>query len=207
MVRVAAFALDLLFLAGGFPVAMLLARLTTGSAWPWATALLWLSGAAVYGLGLRLSPLKATLAQDLLGLRNRAKAPGQAAPGLEAAMPSPPASPTPAAPTPPPPAIPAVRNLSPPRLSPRPTPFGPALPATPPTPAPAPGASPSPPTTMPESPSAAGVPCPRCGLTNRRDCRFCKACGTPLAPRLCPACSKTAAPDARFCKSCGRPLP
>ena len=88
MVRVAAFALDLLFLAGGFPVAMLLARLTTGSSWPWATALLWLSGAALYGLGLRLSPLKATLAQDLLGLRNRAQAPGQAA---AAPTPSPPA--------------------------------------------------------------------------------------------------------------------
>lgn len=127
MVRVAAFALDLLFLAGGFPVAMLLARLTTGSSWPWATALLWLSGAALYGLGLRLSPLKATLAQDLLGLRNRAQAPGQAA----------------AAPTPPPPASPAIRDLSPPRLSPRPTPFGPALPARPPTPGASTGRFPS----------------------------------------------------------------
>ncbi len=193
MVRVAAFALDLLFLAGGFPVAMLLARLTTGSAWPWATALLWLSGAALYGLGLRLSPLKATLAQDLLGLRKRAKVPGPAAPG-------------PDAPTPPSPASPAVRNLSPPRLSPRPTPFGPDFPARPPTPAPPPGASPLPPSTKPESPSPAGLPCPRCGLGNRKESRFCKACGAPLTPRVCPACSKSATPDARFCKSCGRPL-
>ena len=77
---------------------MLLARLTTGSSWPWATALLWLSGAALYGLGLRLSPLKATLAQDLLGLRNRAQAPGQAAaaprqPGHPGPLPAPPLAP------------------------------------------------------------------------------------------------------------------
>lgn len=67
MVRLgAAVALDLLLLAGGAPLACGLARLVAGALWPWAAVGLWLAGAAVYVLGLRLSPLRATLGQDLL---------------------------------------------------------------------------------------------------------------------------------------------
>jgi len=199
VVRAASVVLDLALLAGGFPLAMLLARMTAGSAWPWATALLWLSGAGLYWSGLRLSPLKATLGQDLLGLQNRARSASRARPEV---------SPPPHRKTAPVPTIasPGNQGLAPPRLSPRPTPLAAASPPRPPSPVPPTNASPSPPTPQHQSPSPAGLSCPRCGLANRRDCRFCKACGTPLAMRLCPACSKTAAADARFCKSCGRPL-
>ena len=55
--------------------------------------------------------------------------------------------------------------------------------------------------------------CPKCGLENRSDARFCKKCGQPLpvppTPTgvVCPACGASAKPGARFCARCGRPLP
>jgi hypothetical protein len=60
--------------------------------------------------------------------------------------------------------------------------------------------------------------CPRCGLENRPQARFCKECGqalgapparstAPTSPRaVCSACGATAKPDALFCPRCGQPL-
>ncbi len=58
--------------------------------------------------------------------------------------------------------------------------------------------------------------CPKCGLENRPDARFCKQCGQALlhAPPtgssppdvICPACGATAKAGARFCPRCGKPL-
>jgi hypothetical protein len=57
--------------------------------------------------------------------------------------------------------------------------------------------------------------CPKCGLENRPDARFCKQCGqafpaqvvSPPPGNICPACGATAKPGARFCPRCGKPLP
>ncbi|MCP4544373.1 MAG: zinc ribbon domain-containing protein [Chloroflexi bacterium] len=57
--------------------------------------------------------------------------------------------------------------------------------------------------------------CPKCGLENRPDARFCKQCGQALAQQavppaipvnICPACGVTTKPKARFCPRCGKPL-
>ncbi len=89
LVRViAAWLVDLFLLAGGIPLAVGLARLGAGSSWPQVAALLFLGGAALYVIGLRLSPLKATLGRDLLGVR-RNRPVAQVAPSGNSA-PSPP---------------------------------------------------------------------------------------------------------------------
>lgn len=56
--------------------------------------------------------------------------------------------------------------------------------------------------------------CPKCGLENRPDARFCKQCGqllqaqtTPSPGNACPACGATTKPGARFCPRCGKPIP
>jgi len=61
-----AWLVDLVLLAGGVPLAVGLARLGAGSSWPQVALLLFLGGVALYVVGLRLSPLGATLGQDLL---------------------------------------------------------------------------------------------------------------------------------------------
>ncbi len=61
--------------------------------------------------------------------------------------------------------------------------------------------------------------CPKCGLENRSNARFCKQCGQPLQmqqpippthppplPTICPACGAAAKPGAQFCLRCGKPL-
>lgn len=47
--------------------------------------------------------------------------------------------------------------------------------------------------------------CKACGVENRPDRRFCRACGAVLAPG-CPACGAANEPDDRFCGACGAPL-
>jgi len=44
--------------------------------------------------------------------------------------------------------------------------------------------------------------CPSCATVNDADSRFCKECGTPLAP-TCPSCGRPADADAKFCAGCG----
>jgi class 3 adenylate cyclase len=46
------------------------------------------------------------------------------------------------------------------------------------------------------------VVCPSCGADNRPDRRFCRSCGTALAPS-CPVCGAAADPGDRFCGECG----
>ncbi len=57
-----------------------LARLGAGSSWPQVAALIFLGGVAFYVVGLRLSPLRATLGQDLLGARRPGRQPAEALP-------------------------------------------------------------------------------------------------------------------------------
>src|SRR6185295_10826702 len=47
--------------------------------------------------------------------------------------------------------------------------------------------------------------CSACSQDNRDDARFCRACGTPLAPR-CPSCGADVATDSAFCDRCGAAL-
>ena len=57
--------------------------------------------------------------------------------------------------------------------------------------------------------SAATEPsCPRCGAGNRRQARFCAACGQALELALhCPTCGATVNPGAHFCGGCGAAIP
>jgi class 3 adenylate cyclase len=48
------------------------------------------------------------------------------------------------------------------------------------------------------------VHCSRCGKENRDDARFCRGCGSPLAP-TCSACGAAVLEDAAFCDRCGAP--
>jgi hypothetical protein len=67
------------------------------------------------------------------------------------------------------------------------------------------------PTTLMTTP----IKCPKCGIENRPDARFCKRCGQPLQKQtsapppstVCPACGATVKPGAHFCPRCGKPLP
>lgn len=59
--------------------------------------------------------------------------------------------------------------------------------------------------------AAATVPCGACSTMNAADARFCKGCGSSLAPvvkapAICGSCSTANDHDARFCKSCGATL-
>jgi class 3 adenylate cyclase/tetratricopeptide (TPR) repeat protein len=47
--------------------------------------------------------------------------------------------------------------------------------------------------------------CPSCSTENSSDARFCKGCGTALAP-TCTNCGSELPTDAAFCPSCGTPL-
>src|SRR5919109_5617086 len=47
--------------------------------------------------------------------------------------------------------------------------------------------------------------CPSCGTENRKEARFCHACGASLA-RACPACGAPTEPGYAFCEECGAPL-
>ncbi len=49
-----------------------------------------------------------------------------------------------------------------------------------------------------------GPACEACGTPSAVDARFCKRCGSSVAPPpSCPACSAAVPTDARFCASCG----
>src|SRR5947208_6022604 len=50
-----------------------------------------------------------------------------------------------------------------------------------------------------------GMVCPSCGTENLDGKRFCKECGTALAP-ACSSCGNALAGDEKFCADCGAPV-
>jgi class 3 adenylate cyclase/tetratricopeptide (TPR) repeat protein len=47
--------------------------------------------------------------------------------------------------------------------------------------------------------------CPKCGVDNRADAKFCRECGSPLAAR-CPSCGAPNEAGQKFCDECGAAL-
>ena len=56
---------------------------------------------------------------------------------------------------------------------------------------------------LPPLPSAA---CTTCGRAVAPSDQFCRACGTPKAPRLCPQCGTRIEPHDVYCGGCGAPM-
>ena len=47
--------------------------------------------------------------------------------------------------------------------------------------------------------------CPKCGMENSADAKFCDHCGSALSVR-CPSCGHANDADSAFCSECGKPL-
>jgi len=79
---------------------------------------------------------------------------------------------------------------------------------------------PQPPAIPPSQAPPVGVQllrCPQCGYGNPVNAKFCRSCGSPLAPapskgvevgqvKVCPSCGFKAGAKAKFCPRCGSPL-
>jgi len=87
-------------------------------------------------------------------------------------------------------------------------------------PQPPPPPPPQPPVIPPSQAPPVGVQvvrCPQCGYENPVNAKFCRSCGSPLAPapskgveveqvKVCPSCGFRASAKAKFCPRCGSPV-